>query len=137
MDSRLSKLVLDYQAKVAVAVSMLEAAGIPRPSSNIEWATRAWEAEAGSARGSLPAGFTYSVHGFGCAVDGPDWGVDFDFGNEGEIDGFDASRLHDFARKRLSQYEFASEKEIDNAIRAAADAGELRFSGYMLYYLVR
>ncbi|WP_438042780.1 hypothetical protein [Sorangium sp. So ce128] len=38
MDPRLAKLIEDYRAKVAEAVALLERAGIPRPSSSLEWA---------------------------------------------------------------------------------------------------
>src|SRR5262249_28130399 len=82
-----------------------------------------------------PNGFDAYKHGFGCSVDGPEWGVDFDFGASGQIDGFDAWRLYDFARQRLSEYGFSSEKEIESAVRSAADAGDLEFSGYILYYV--
>lgn len=50
----------------------------------------------------------YCKQGFGCAVDGPTWSVDFDFGDEGQIDGSDVWRLYAFARKRLADYEFDS-----------------------------
>jgi hypothetical protein len=68
-------------------------------------------------------------------VGGPTWGVDFDFGDEGQIDGFDAGRLCLFARKRLPDYGFDSEEDIWLAVKEAADAGELRFSGNILYYV--
>jgi hypothetical protein len=130
MDPRLSTLIGRYQRKVAEAVDMLEGAGIPRPASNA-----AWNACDVPGRGALPAGFAYYKHGFGCAVDGPAWSVDFDFGDQGQIDGFDAWRLYDFAHTRLLDYGFQSADEIERAMKAALDAGELRFSGYVLYYL--
>jgi hypothetical protein len=130
MDRRLWNLIKDYQRRVADAVAMLEAAGIPRPSS-----TTSWVESHDFGRMSLPDGFQAYKHGFGCSVDGPEWGVDFDFGESGQIDGFDAWRLYDFARRRLREYEFSSEEEIKSAVRLAAEAGELKFSGYILYYL--
>jgi hypothetical protein len=130
MDRRLSKLILDYQRRVAEAVKMVEANGIPRPVSNTSWAT-----SHDPGRMSLPGGFTFYKHGFGCSVDGPEWGIDFDFGADGQIDGFDAWRLFAFARRRLSEYGFTSAEEIESAVYLAADAGELEFSGYILYYV--
>jgi hypothetical protein len=130
MDRRLSNLIQEYQRRVADAVAMLETAGIPRPGTNTEWVE-----SHDFGRMSLPNGFEAYKHGFGCSVDGPEWGVDFDFGAQGQIDGFDAWRLYDFARRRLEQYEFSSEKEIETAVRSAADAGDLEFSGYILYYV--
>jgi hypothetical protein len=129
MDSRLPKLIGDFQRRVAEAVTMLEAAGVPRPASNMEWATNGV-----AGRGALANGFAFHKHGFGCAVRGPGWHVDFDFGAEGQIDGFDAWRLYDFAHEHLADYGFKSEEEIKVAIAAAVDAGELKSSGYILYY---
>lgn len=109
---------------------MLESAGIPRPVSNIAWAGNGVPG-----RGALASGFTYHKHGFGCAVNGPAWAVDFDFGDEGQMDGFDAWRLHRFARRRLPEYGFTSEKDIEAALNEAERSGELRFSGYILFYV--
>lgn len=129
MDTTLLKLIRDYQAKVAEAVQMLEVAGIPRPASTMEWVCNQI-----AQRGSLPNGFKYFKHGFGCAVAGPDWNVDFDFGERGQIDGFDAWRLFDFAEKNLTTCGFRSLEQIEEAVRVAAQAGSLEFSGYILYY---
>lgn len=46
-------------------------------------------------------GGEYFIHGFGCALRLPDRSVDFDFGDDGQIDGFDWSRLLSFAGPRL------------------------------------
>jgi hypothetical protein len=130
MDARLAELIRDYQEKVREAIALLEAAGIPRPRSNVEWA-----ASHDPGRLSLDGGFSFYKHGFGCSVDGPAWGVDFDFGAEGQIDGFDAWRLYDFARNDLARYGFASENEIASAVAETANLGDLIFSGYILYYV--
>lgn len=131
LDPRLSTLVRDYQRTVAEAVAMLEAHGMRRPTSNTDWVT-----SDAPGRRTLPGGFRIFKHGYGCAVKGPDWAVDFDFGDEGQIDGFDAWRLCAFAGPRLRGYGFTDEKDIAAAIRRAAEAGALRFSGYILYYVV-
>ena len=130
MDPRLQRLISDYQARVAEAVVLLNAAGIERPSSAVEWVRMEFPE-----LGGLAGGFRYFRHGFGCAVRGPDWGVDFDFGEHGEIDGFDAHRLYDFASKRLSHYAFSSADEIERSVKDAHRDGDLTFSGYILYYL--
>lgn len=88
MDTRLARLIADYQAHVAKAVALLERAGLSRPKSNVEWALQR----------TLPSpdlgdGFVCRKHGYGCFVRGPAWAVDFDFGDVGQIDGFDAWRL--------------------------------------------
>jgi hypothetical protein len=130
MDHRLSKLITEYQQAVAEAVTMLEAAGLARPSSNMAWATSdiPW-------RGVLANGHTYYKHGYGCAVTGPNWTVDFDFGEHGQIDGVDSGRLRQFALNRASTQPGLSADELTRAFDDAIAAGELMFSGYILYYL--
>ena len=130
MDPRLARLIADYQERVSDAVTMLEDAGIPRPASHLEWA-----AMDVPQTGSLPGGFSYFKHGIGCAVDGPPWGVDFDFREDGQIDGFNADRLHRFARRRLVDYGFGSAEEIESAVQDAHNAGDLVFSNN--YYVSR
>jgi hypothetical protein len=49
--------------------------------------------------------------------------------------GFETTPLSNFARKRLPEFGFQSEEEIESAVKAATHAGELRYSGYILYYL--
>ena len=111
---------------------MLESAGIPRPESTGEWVCNGIVQ-----KGLLPNGFRYFKHGFGCEVAGPDWDVDFDFGEAGQIDGFDAWRLFAFAEKTLSTYGFRSLEEVETAVRFALQAGDLEYSGYILYYVKR
>jgi hypothetical protein len=74
MDARLSTLIRDYLARVAEAVAMLEAVGIPRPVSAADWA-----ASDIPPRGSLPDG-RYEKHDAGCIVQASTWSVDFAFG---------------------------------------------------------
>jgi hypothetical protein len=63
-------------------------------------------------------------------------GVDWDFGASGEIDGFDPWRLLHFARQRADRSpEFPDEDSVKRAVAAAAEAGWMRSSGYILYYL--
>jgi hypothetical protein len=124
MDERLSKLISDYQSRVAEAVTMLERAGIPRPYSNVQWACNDVPR-----RGRLCGEFNYYKHGFGCEVYGPEWRIDFDFGWHGEIDGFGVGSLYYFASyfasTRLSEYGFTCEDEIKAALQVAWELGDL------------
>ncbi|MFO0602796.1 MAG: hypothetical protein U0324_06450 [Polyangiales bacterium] len=130
MHPGLAHVIRDYQRVVARVVAMLEAVGIPRPASNTAWAGASvpW-------RGDLGGGVRYHKHGYGCAAQARSWHVDFDFGDVGQIDGFDAWRLAGFAGGKLAKYGFASVDDLRRAFAAAVDAGELRHSGYILYYL--
>ena len=118
MDERLDRLIRDYQSRVAAAIDLLEAVGIERPTSAIEWAARDMPF-----RGDLGNGATYRKHGIGCAVRGHDWAVDFDFGTRGEFDGFDAWRLWSFGARQPDRY-FKTREEFDDAYREAIDQRE-------------
>ena len=130
MDPRFSQLIHDYQAAVGEAVELLVRSGIPLPDSNT-----AWTVTDVRQIGELAGGVRYFKHGYGCTVKLPTGTIDFDFGEHGDIDGFDVWRLRNFARCRLSSYGFASEEEVGTAFEAAWNSGELVFSGYILYYL--
>ena len=130
MDSRLLTLTTDYQAAVCRAVELLVESGIERPTSNTSWAGLDIPQ-----RGELNDQIRYYKHGYGCAVHFPNGAVDFDFGQNGEIDRFDAWRLLGFAGAGLRGYGFSSEEELKSVFNAAVQSGALRFSGYLLYYL--
>lgn len=130
MDDRLRPLIDDYKATVARAVAALEATGIPRPSSTTEWV--GYDVPG---RGELAGGGDYFIHGFGCAVRLPDKSVDFDFGDDGQIDGFDWSRLLSFAGSKLTKrYGIRDEIELRALIDDAHASGDLVHSGYILSY---
>lgn len=130
MDPRFLKLITDYQKRVAEAVAALERAGFSRPRSDAEWA-----GAEGPKRGESLSGYRFFKHGYGCGVQGPGFTLDFDFGESGQIDGFEVSRLKAFAANRLEDYGLQSPAEVDALFAEARDAGELAFSGYILFYL--
>jgi hypothetical protein len=120
MDRRLALLIQDYQETVVKAVAVLERAGIPRPASNTEWA--------GTDLSTADVMSEYRIfkHGFGCSVKGLGLAVDFDFGNAGQIDGFDIGRLQAFATRRADLFGFASFDEIRRALADATEGGEIK-----------
>nr|WP_201443468.1 hypothetical protein [Pirellula staleyi] len=125
-------MIHDYQDAVRYAVESLEAIGIPRPQSTIDWV--AYDVPQ---MGQLANGGQYFIHGFGCAVKTPEFSVDFDFGEHGQIDGLDFYRMERFARHVLqTKYGFADSVELRSTIKASCDAGELIDSGYILWYLI-
>lgn len=130
MDSRLAHLIKDYQSAVAYSIDILEAHGIPRPTSTLDWVASDIPVSA-----ELPDGTCYSKHGFGCAVKTDRFVVDFDFGEQGQIDGFDLWRLNKFARGRLGNYEISSEQELETLFDTVCKSGELTYSGYILWYI--
>ena len=130
MDTRLRTLIDDYLASVATAARLLAESGFEIPRSNTDWACN------GAVQvGELKGGIKYFKHGYGCRVGLLGGEVDFDFGENGEITGFDAWRLASFAEGKLQRYGFASEEDLNTVFKAAVANGHLVFSGYILHYL--
>lgn len=132
MDSRLTRLIKDYQSAVAYCLEILEANGIPRPASSLDWVTNDIPGSA-----EFSDGTRYHKHGAGCAVTTDRFTVDFDFGEQGQIDGFDLWRLNNFARGRLVKYGVSSDLELKSLFETACKSGELTHSGYILWYLAQ
>lgn len=132
MEARLAKLIAAYQAAILAAVSLMVSSGIPRPKSNMEWACMDIPQ-----KGTLSSGITYYKHGYGCAVHLPSGIVDFDFGAQGQIDGFDVWRLSVFAGDELSSYGFDSEQQLKDIFKEAVHEGALIHSDYILYYVAK
>jgi hypothetical protein len=129
MDSRLSRLIRDYQAAVAKAVALLAEGGIARPASVWEWVAR----DVGI--GQLPNRVGYFKHGFGCDVIARDVRVDFDFRMNGEIDGFNPGWLCKFARGRRWPYGLSSEESVYTLFQRSLEAGEIVRVDFGLFIL--
>lgn len=125
MDARLSVLIRAYHAAIEQALALLEQGGIARPASNTDWAINAIPPS-----GRLAGGASYRKHGYGCAVQLAGGSVDFDFGPGGETSGIDLWRLTGFAAQDLARFGFASTEEVEAALHASIDAGELVKRGH-------
>lgn len=131
IDPRLATLIDNYQRAVAKAIALLSTYGIPRPATNTAWVMFDMPDLA-----ILPDGVRLMKHGYGCRVKADGIHVDFDFGQDGQIDGFDCYRLYDFTRgKMLTRYGIDSETSLKDLFDSACVAKELIFSGYILWYL--
>jgi len=87
------------------------------------------------AHGELEGGAHYRKHGFGCEIKLPVSEVDFDFGRQGEIDGFDLWRLQQFSKENLSKYGIETQDALKKLFEEAIATGTLIYSGYVLYYV--
>jgi hypothetical protein len=130
MNKRLAQLISDYQISVSTALRLLQKSGIVLPISGRDWA----EADI-PACGELEGGIAYYKHGYGCAVSLPAGEIDFDFGDRGEIDGFDLWRLNLFAGSKFTEYGFDTKAALEESFNAAVKTGSLVYSGYSLYYV--
>jgi hypothetical protein len=132
MNINLANLINDYQDAVRQAVSLMNSSGIATPESDIAWACCHIKQY-----GMLKGGVRYFKHGYGCAVHLSLGVIDFDFGKNGEIDGFDASRLWSFAENHRMNYGFKDEAHFKDIFEQAAANSEIIYSGYILYYCAK
>lgn len=130
MNINIAKLVFDYQSSVRMAVHLMGAFGIKRPLSARDWA----QTEIPS-RGVLEGGVEYFKNGYGCSIYLSSGMVDFDFGDNGEIEGVDLWRLFNFAGSRLMSYGFSDMGALEESFCDAVNVGSLVYSGYILYYV--
>ncbi len=132
MDCRLRTLIESYQVCVAEAVAMLEVSEIcERPMSRQHWVTNAIPN-----RGALDGNGSYLKRGPSCEVDHNGIIVDFDFGIDGQIDGFDLSRLTQFIDKNGKRNPFGSIAELEAAFADALAERSITGSQATLYYLI-
>jgi len=102
------------------------------PITNTEWTCIKAEQ-----RGETQDGIKYFIHGYGISMNDGKVKVDFDIGDKGQINGFDAWRLSSFVEENNIKTIFSNDKEIEKAIKDAEASGELKYSGYILYYLTK
>lgn len=130
MEQTLGRLILDYQLKVRSALKAMRKAGVFMPFTYEEWIAADIPASPSSNNSLI-----VDKHGRGCRVQ---WGgtkIDFDFGDLGEIDGFDCWRLLKFAGEDLRSYGFENQTELERSFKASVDNGEILYSGNVLYYM--
>jgi len=133
MNTQLRIIIDDFLAKVAEANELLKAhLGIDEPHN------RGPEIEQS---GVLNGKYKYFFHGIGCAVHISKKDiVDFDYGSNGRIDGFDEWRLCGFFRTRKRKYPDIGEDDVKRWLQEAIDAKEVaRTPGDKydtLYYIV-
>ena len=134
--TNLLKLIREFQSAVARAAALFQQ---HRGFSNISQ----WREHGMSMSGTVDAAgvYRYYFHGIGCAFHFEDGSVvDWDWGHDGRIDGFDEWRLRGFweTRPHLRAL-FPDESSIKQAFDSAVAAGLLvspwRGSYDSLYYL--
>lgn len=131
MEERLAELISDYQASIVSAVRQMSESGIEIPSSSNAWIDLKIPVV-----GQFTSGIKYYKHGRGCEVYLSEGAVDFDFGREGQIDGFDQWRLWSFCQRRGKNYAFESERTLHDCFKHAVEVGQLINSSHNLYYVV-
>lgn len=115
------ELIEEYQRRVREAASLFQRFKAIDPGELMYWR------QTGLPQiGFLDPEFRikYCFHGIGCRVDLPSGTVDWDFGHDGRLDGFDAWRLWLFAVSMKGHFPRFAEKEVlDKAFREAVSLG--------------
>lgn len=130
MDKQLAHVIADYQTSVRSAIVEMKRSGIAMPYS-----ANCWIDTQIPAQGKLQSGISYFKHGCGCRVYFSTGDVDFDFGEQGEIGGFDSWRLSDFAKGKLAKYGFDTIEEVRECFEAEENLGTVFIKKGNLYYL--
>lgn len=132
MYDKLKRLVKDYQDRVISAVVLMRRSGIRMPRSEHDW-IYSHSPCSGKLIGDVP----YFKHGQGCRVFLAEGDVDFDFGEHGEIGGFDSWWLYQFAGERMDDYGFTDMAELHDSILHLQNEGRLERDdlNFGLYYL--
>ncbi|HDX9115652.1 DUF6896 domain-containing protein [Klebsiella michiganensis] len=130
MNEKLVRLIVDFQRNVLNALKLMQRSGIRMPLSRNDWI----ESNIPTT-GELDGGVKYYKHGAGCLVSLNTGKVDFDFGEEGEIGGFNLWWLAKFAGENLTSYGFKNTNDLDECLNKALDAGVLICPDYGLYYI--
>lgn len=134
MNTELRKIISDFKEKVEEANELLKRhLEIDEPHN---WGPPIKQV------GILGGKHKYFFHGIGCKVHISKKDViDFDYGTNGRIDGFDEWRLCGFVRTRSKQYPNVKESDIKQWFQEAVEAKEIKKADSReygnLYYLVQ
>ncbi len=99
-------LISEYLTQVKTATDLLER------SFGTKNILGLWRTKKISQRGSVSGDVTYELHGVGCRVYISEICIDFDYGPEGRVDGFDLWRLFIYACERPDKYDKYTNKEF-------------------------
>jgi hypothetical protein len=104
----LEKLARDFLSSVDEATCLFE------EKFGTRCILRLWRSGKIRRCGVVKGNVTYELHGVGCAVNLPHVLVDFDYGPDGRVDGFDAWRLIIYASELPEKYPKYQNKEVLN-----------------------
>lgn len=104
--------------------------GIPIPESNRGWFV--YCRDSGLYSESQVDGVLVHAHGFGIAIETDKLCIDFDWGDNGEADGFDGWRLYVFSLEHGIDFG-CTHKQCNDWIKQAYEAGELERDTHLYY----
>ncbi|TWD50088.1 hypothetical protein [Pseudomonas sp. SJZ131] len=102
----LEYLIGDFLEQVDKITAMLE------KKFGDRFILRLWRTKKIPQRGSVNGDVTYELHGVGCRVYLSEACIDFDYGPDGRIDGFDSWRLYIYANEFPDRHQQYTKLEI-------------------------
>lgn len=133
-DKSLEDLINDFLSKVDSATSLLEKRFGTRNT------LRLWRSNQIQRCGDITDNTQYELHGVGCIVHFPSESVDFDYGSDNRIDGFDIWRLYIYASDRPSEYKkYCDKKTVEKEFQEYVASGRIEkmSTSDNLYILVK
>ncbi len=129
----LENLIIEYLAQVKKATDLLE---LSFGTKNI---LRLWRSNKIPQKGAVTDDVTYELHGIGCCVYLSGVCIDFDYGPDERVDGFDPWRLYMYACEVPRRYKKYTNKEsLEQEFSEYLKAGKAKkISGPMsnLYFI--
>ncbi|WP_285416441.1 hypothetical protein [Pseudomonas sp. efr-133-TYG-5] len=101
----LEDLINDFLSKVEIGTKLLEEKFGSRNILNL------WKTQKIKRCGEITKGIQYELHGAGCFIHFPSETINFDYGPNNRVDGFDIWRLYVFACDRPLSYPRYCRKE--------------------------
>lgn len=122
MDRELSEIIDRFNMVQEEAVRILESVfECPRPISAMDFTTRCKQEIRN--KNYQCGGYKIRPHGIGMEIKINGTNIDFDFGHEGEINGFDSWRLYNFVNQNKIKSSLNTEEKIQAAIDSARSSG--------------
>jgi len=124
MDRELREIISKFNDAQKAAVDILESKfDCPRPESATDFTTRCRQVIRDKDYQS--GGYKIRPHGIGMEINIDGTKIDFDFGHNGELDGFDAWRLFHFISQNRIKSVLSTEKKIQSAIEKSISNGQI------------
>ena len=140
-ERRSSRLELDEVIDMFRAVQehvtfRLRNSGIPLPSSAMQWAV-AISPAIREGLFSIPTDMNIRPHGFGIEFYDSRWWIDFDFGLEGQLGGFDAWRIQEFIENNALNALDTKSESIQQLLEAGVKKRKYEQSRHINYYQLK
>lgn len=118
---RIEDLIKGFLSKVEEGTTLL------KKKFGTQNILRLWRSGQIERCGEIIDGVEYELHGVGCAIHFPTELVDFDYGPNNRIDGFDVWRLYMYAADRPEEYKkYTDINFLESEFKSYIDSGRIK-----------